>query len=226
LREPLQSCRCIGCWMTAWRATAIASTAMATAVAAALAASGGAQPAGPSKPSATPMAKPAVSRATIRERPRGVVADCSTRSEARFPGGFTDPRNVVVGPLVLIGAGGMPHFVSSSTRKAGGNKFPLLVRNGHRVTVELSPRTRRDAGLAYGHLPEGEVRLRDAHRVTTFIACRRGERSGSSADGRPVTFWSGGLLARSSRCVPLLVWLDAAPAPRRVVVRLGVRRCG
>jgi hypothetical protein len=114
----------------------------------------------------------------------------------------------------------------SSTRNEGGNKFPLLVRNGHRVTVELPTRTRKFAGLAYGPLPQGEVLLRDAHRVVTFIACRRGARSGSSADGRPVTFWSGGVLVRSPRCVPLLVWIDAEPSPRRALIRFGVPGCG
>jgi hypothetical protein len=33
----------------------------------------------------------------------GAREDCSTRSEASFPGAFTDARNLVVGPLVLIG---------------------------------------------------------------------------------------------------------------------------
>jgi hypothetical protein len=75
-------------------------------------------------------------------------------------------------------------------------------------------------------LPQGQTRLRDAHRVVTFIACLRGRRSGSSADGQPVTFWSGGVLARSPRCVPLLVWIDAAPSPRRAVIHFGVHSCG
>jgi hypothetical protein len=156
---------------------------------------------------------------------RRVVETCSTRSEASFPGAFTDPDNLVVGPLVLIGAGGAPGFVLSSDGTDGGNKFPLLVRAGHRVTVELSPRTRRGAGLAYGPLPQGETDLRVTHRAVTFIACSRGQRSGSTADGRPVTFWSGGVIVRSARCVPLLVWVDDAASPRRAVIRLGVRRC-
>lgn len=153
--------------------------------------------------------------------PAGVVADCSTRSLAAFPGAFTRPRNLVVGPLVLVGARGTAAFVPP----VGGNKFPLLVKAGHRVTLELSVRTRRGAGLAYGPLPQGELHLRDTHRVVTFIACPRGESSGSSADGQAVTFWSGGILARSPRCIPLLVWVDAATAPRHAVVRLGARRC-
>jgi hypothetical protein len=161
-----------------------------------------------------------------RERPRGAVESCATRSEASFPGAFTNARNLVVGPLALMGAGGTPSAVSNSTGTEVFQKFPLLVRNGHRVTVELSRRTRRAAGLAYGRLPEGETYLRDTHRVVTFMACRLGERSGSSADGRPVTFWSGSVLARSPRCVPLLVWVDAERSPRRAVIRLGVRRCG
>jgi hypothetical protein len=194
--------------MTVLRSTAIASIAVATSAAAALAASGGPETAAPSKQTG--------------ERPRGVIEDCSTQSLARFPGAFAKPRNLVVGPLVLTGAGGTPAFSSSF----GGNKFPLLVRAGHRVTVELSRRTRRVAGLAYGPLPQGKVRLRDAHRVVTFVACRRDHDSQSDVDGRPVTFWSGGVLARSPRCVPLLVWVDGERSPRRAVIRLGVPRCG
>ena len=161
-----------------------------------------------------------------RERPRGAVENCATQSGADFPGAFTSPGNLVVGPLALIGAGGTPNAVSNSTGTEVFQKFPLLVRNGHRVTVALSPRTRRGAGLAYGPLPQGETFLRDTHRVVTFIACGRGQGSGSSADGRPVTFWSGSVLARSPRCVPLRVWVDAEASPRRAVIRLGVRRCG
>jgi len=190
--------------MTMRRGTAIASAAMATGIAVALLTSSRAETAG-------------------RERPVGVVADCSSQSGGSFPGAFIKPRNLVVGPLALIGASGTSVFADSF----GGQKFPLLVRAGHRVTVELSRRTRLGAGLAYGPLPQARpVRLRDGHRVMSFIACRRGERSRTRVDGRPVTFWSGGVLARSPRCVPLLVWVDAEPSPRRAVIRLGVRRCG
>ena len=194
--------------MTAQRATAIATGALvATAIGVLLAAS--------------PRAETAKQS---RERPRGVVESCATQSGASFPGAFTSPRNLVVGPLALVGAGGTPQFVWDSTGKEGFQKFPLLVRANHRVTAELSQSTRRAAGLAYGPLPQGEVHLRDTHRVVTFIACRSG-RSASRADGRPVTFWSGSVLARSPRCVPLLVWVDNQPSPRRAVIRLGVSTC-
>ena len=81
------------------------------------------------------------------------------------------------------------------------------------------------AGLAYGPLPQGEVRHSDSHRAVPFKACGHGEPSGSSIDGLPVTFWSGFVLARSPACVPLYAWIDDEPVPRRVALRMGVRRC-
>jgi hypothetical protein len=160
-----------------------------------------------------------------RVRPRGVVENCATQSGADFAGAYTSPHNLVVGPLSLVGAAGTPTFVWNSAGTEGWEKFMALVRQGHRVTVELSRTTRRGgAGLAYGPLPQGETYLRDTHRVVTFIACKSG--SASTADGRPVTFWSGGVLARTPRCVPLLVWIDKSRKPRRVVIHLGVTACG
>ena len=160
-----------------------------------------------------------------RKRPQGVVVGCSTRSMASFPGGLLDPRNVVVGPLVLVGAADTP---ARTVQEFGGNKFPALVRAGHRVTVALSQRTRRVASLGYGPLPQGaltELSPRDGHRVVTFIACQRGEPSGSTADGRPVSFWPGFVLTSSPRCVPLEVWVDDEPSPRHTALRMGVPRC-
>ena len=194
--------------MTIRRGSAIASGAVAMALAVTVATSG--------------LAETAEQGG---ERPRGAVRSCATQSGAKFPGAFTSRRNLVVGPLALIGAGGTPSFVWNSGGTEGFQKFPLLVRNGHRVTVELSRSARRDAGLAYGPLPRGETYLRDTYRVVTFIACRRGQRSWSSADGRPVTFWSGSALARSPRCVPLRVWVDDERSPRRAIIRLGVHDC-
>jgi hypothetical protein len=159
-----------------------------------------------------------------RVHPRGVVENCATQSGADFAGGYTSPHNLVVGPLSLVGAGGMPEFVWDPTAQVGFQKFMVLVRQKHRVTIELTRRTRRGAGLAYGPLPQGETYLSDTHRVVTFIACRTG--SVSSADGRPVTFWSGSVLARSPRCVPLRIWIDKRRTPRRAVIRLGVSTCG
>jgi len=163
-----------------------------------------------------------VAQTTAAKPPRGVAENCSTRSEAAFPGAFTNPSNLVVGPLVLTGARSSPPFAPSFH----GQKFPLLVKVGHRVTLALSTSTRKFAGLGYGPLPQGDVEVREAHRVVTFIACRRGEPSGSRADGEAVTFWSGGVLSTGPRCIPISVWIDAAERPRRIVIRLGVTRCG
>ena len=88
-------------------------------------------------------AEPVASQAAAPTRPQGVVENCSTRSEASFPAAFTDRSSVVVGPLVLVGAAYTP---AATVRQFGGNKFPALVRAGHRVTVALSKRTRRVAG--------------------------------------------------------------------------------
>lgn len=161
-----------------------------------------------------------------RHRPlHGAVETCATQSGAEFPGAFTNPHNLVVGPLALVGAGGISDWVPNSTGTAGFEKFQALVEQGHRVTVELSRKTRRNgAGLAYGPLPQGETHLRDTHRVVSFIACKTG--SASSVDGRPVTFWPGSFLTRTPRCVPLLVWIDKRRAPRRAVIHLGVPSCG
>lgn len=177
------------------------------------------RPAGGSERQAT-GGGPELAAEVPRTHPRGAVADCSTRSEARFPGAFTDPANLVVGPLVLVGGA----YTSARTvRQFGGNKFPALVRAGHRVTVEL-PRTARDiAGIGWGSRRGGLVR-RVARHTVSFVACRSDEPSGSSVDGQPVTFWSGGVSADAPRCVPLRVYVDDEPGPRLVGLPLG-RAC-
>lgn len=126
-----------------------------------------------------------------------------------------------MGPLVLIGG---TYTDASTVREFGGNKFPLLVKAGHTVTVQVAPRGRRVAGLAYGPLPEGETLMRDTYTSVTFVACRPGGPSGSSADGVAVTFWSGFVLTRNPACVPLNVYVDNEPSPRHVGLSLG-RRC-
>jgi hypothetical protein len=199
-----------------------AATALALAAALVAAAGCGDSDATGPVPEARAEAAAATAERTPTRRPRAVVEDCSTRSMADFPGAFVDPGNVVAAPLVWVGAAYTPPEV---VREFGGNKLMLLVANGHRVTLQLSRRTHRVAALAYGPLPQGEVRHRDAHRAVTFIACRHGEPSGSSIDGLAVTFWSGFVLAREPACVPVHAWVDDEPAPRRLVLGMGVRRC-
>jgi hypothetical protein len=144
---------------------------------------------------------------------------CSRQSGADFPGAFTDPRNFVVGPLVLVDGA---YTDPATVREYGGNKFPLLVRAGHTATVVVAPDARGFARLAYGPLPEGEIKMRDAYLSATFIPCRSG-RSWSSVDDEEVTFWSGFVLSRRPVCLPLDIAIDGAP-PRRVGLALG-KRC-
>jgi hypothetical protein len=190
-------------------------------LAAALAGCGGSDARAPDRGPAAPAATVAASERLPTTR--AVVADCSMRSGADFPGAFADSRNLVLGPLVWVGAAA--YTPPDVVRELGGNKFMLLVENGHRVTLQLSRRTGRVAGLAYGPLPQGEIGVEDAHRAVTLEACRRGEPSGSSIDSLPVTFWSGFVVAREPACVPVYAWIDDEPHPRRVLVRMGVRRC-
>lgn len=167
---------------------------------------------------------PAVTRATqAKERPRGVIEDCSTISgfgEALRDYGRSE--NLIVGPLAIRHAGVMLPFWEL------GQKLFVEVKGGHRVTLELPRETRREVAL--GFVPPLDVSqwsVRNGRRVVTFVACQRDERPSSEIpDGWPVTGWVGGLIARSPRCVPLLVWVDDERSPRRAVIPYGVRSCG
>jgi hypothetical protein len=92
------------------------------------------------------------------------------------------------------------------------------------VTIRLPRAVWQTAGLGYGPLPEGEVQVDEAYDAVTFVACGRGEPSGSRAGG-PVTFWSGFVLTSKPACIPLLVHADNNPSPERVVLSLGKDPC-
>lgn len=162
-----------------------------------------------------------VAARSAESRPRGVVEDCQRISG--FGASLRDltrPENLVVGPLAVLRAGRPWAY------RLEGEKLFVVVKGGHRVTLELSPETRRGAGLVFGRFRNPNVRLRNARRVVTFIACQPGESFDEDLDGWPVSGWVGGILASSPRCVPLRVWVDDEPTPRRAVVRFGVRTCG
>jgi hypothetical protein len=159
---------------------------------------------------------------------RAAREDCSRRSEANFPGAFTSPRNLVVGPLVLIGGA---YTDPSTAREFGGNKFPLLVKAGHSVTVRLARPGRQSFALGYGPLPQRrQLKPRDGYDSVTFVACRAGKPtqryspngpSGSYADGVAVTFWSGFVLTSAPACIALDIYVDNARSPQRVGLALG-----
>jgi hypothetical protein len=157
---------------------------------------------------------------------------CAMRSGADFPGAYSDPGNLVAGPLAMIGAGDVTS--AQTVHEFGGNKFPLIVKAGHVVTVQVAAAGRDRARLAYGSFPDGKRGIDDAFQRVAFKACppgrpsRRYEANGPSgnhADGAPITFWSGFVLVREPMCVPLEVFVDGARSPRRVGIALG-RWCG
>lgn len=144
------------------------------------------------------------------------------QSWADFGQAFADPSNLVVGPLAFVG--GNETSSAATIRAFGGQKYPLLVKVGHTVTVQLSRPVRSTAGLAYGSLPQGKVQVDDAHDAITFVACPEGESNPSSAGG-PVTFWSGGVVTRSPDCIPLDLYVDHESSPRHAAIAVGPHPC-
>jgi hypothetical protein len=172
------------------------------------------------EPAASTAPRSTGPKQAVANRLNGVMETCSTRSEADFGSAYTDSANLLIGPLAMIGGA---TFTSPSTvRGVHGQKYPLLVKAGHRVTIEVPRNAREYVLLGYGPLPQGEITLEVAHPRVTFIACAPGQPSGSSAGG-PVTFWSGGLVANEPHCVPLDVFVDGERRPTRVVVELGAK---
>jgi hypothetical protein len=155
--------------------------------------------------------------AQAARQPTGSIVDCAHQSLASFPHAFTSIHNLVVGPLAMIGAGEWPAGTSVATAEAvvkrfGGQKYPALVRAGHRVTVAI-----RTRGVTMDYGPSGRRKL------ITFASCSA-DHPGSQADGKPVTFWSGFVRTSKPRCVQLDIWLDRDTKPRRREIEVG-RRC-
>jgi hypothetical protein len=169
------------------------------------------------------------SSSSVAVRPVGIVKDCSHVNGIPGVGlrDFSARESLVVGPLAVLHANPVLGFSGS----AGGNKLFVLVKGGHRVTLELSRETRRHVGfIVHDGLPHGGVGHRYTRRVVTFRAC---DAAGKRSEGPylppltdwPVSGWVGFLVGRGPTCVPLSIWVDDEPAPRRTVIRFGVRSC-
>jgi hypothetical protein len=174
----------------------------------------------PNKPvAAPPPAETTPTSQMVKLGKRDAREDCSSNAGgAAFAGGFTNPENLVVGPLVIVGGS---YLDRDGARLLGSQRFLVLVLAGHTVTVRLAPEARTLAGLAYGRHRDGKVKLRDTYRSVTFIACGA-EESTSDIDGADATLWSGYVLTRRPECVPLEVSIDGG-APQRVGLTLGAR---
>ena len=169
---------------------------------------------------ASPGATTTTAQLASTPGPEPVHATSSTRSEAEFGGAFADPENLVAGPFVLVGRARLT--TAEVLASFDGQKFPALLRAGHRVTVRVPDAVSGFISLGYGPLPQGNVEYADGHAAVTFTACGRGGPSSSSAGpGTTVTFWSGFVFATQPSCAPLDVYADAETAPHRLEIPLG-----
>jgi hypothetical protein len=163
----------------------------------------------------------AADAATTR-RPVGARATCGHRSQAGFS---KSARNLVVGPLMLVG--GREYASPEVIARFGGQKYPALVLAGHRVTVELPRSVQTSTSLIYAddrdQRSSGARTVADGHRVVDFRACAPG-RGDSFYDRREVTFWAGSVATTEPRCVTLRIWVDDERTPRRARLALG-KRC-
>jgi hypothetical protein len=142
--------------------------------------------------------------------PRGTRSvGCSNRSLASFPGAYSDPANLVVGPMTLVGGAQAADSASAAViRELGWWKAPLLLRQGQDAVLSVSWESRRLARIGWASGPEG--------RAMRFTSCGTGVRTDSDVDTDRVTFWSGGFtLRRVPACVSFDLWWDVqAPAQR------------
>ena len=143
-----------------------------------------------------------------------VVMRCAQQSTAGFPGAFADPSNMVVGPLAWV-------FAHKNAGYDGAYEFgyrwknPALVRPGHIVTMRIGAAAKDFAGLAYDH--DGGWGYPQSERTVVFKGCSRAKAT-SRVDGRPVTFWSGGIVStRTGVCVPIEFRVDRGAVRRRSI---------
>lgn len=118
--------------------------------------------------------------------------------------------NVVIEPIAIERA--YREWWKPPGSEVGFNKFFVYVRAGHKVTMELSPSTRRNAALMFGR--PAASGFASAHRVVSFVSCPNN-----------LTRYVGFLFAKSPRCVPLRIWVDGDPQARTAALGLGVRDC-
>ena len=148
-----------------------------------------------------------------------LVRTCSSQSQAYFPGAYRSRDNLVLGPLAWLGAN-MVHD-DGAYGSAYRWKHPVLVRPGRTVSLRIGAAARGFAGLSYDF--QGWSFARTA-RTVVFQGCLRAK-ARSRTDGRPVTFWSGGIVStRGSACVPIEIRIDRG-AVRRRTLALGDARC-
>jgi hypothetical protein len=153
----------------------------------------------PSEAQATPPA----------QAPCDPIADATTKVAA---------RDVVVGPLVLIGARRTPsHRPDAFDRQ--GYKIPVTLPEGMTATLTVPESLRGRVGLVFSLRAQDAVLdsgTRGADSAVRFSACEPDGAPGRSG-------WGGGFVVDRPRCATLLVEVPGE-APERRRVPLG-RRC-
>jgi hypothetical protein len=127
-------------------------------------------------------------------------------------------RDLVLGPLVLVGGG---QWAQARPDAFGGHGFkvPATLPNGVVATLSVPPSMRGRVGLVFSQATQDHVTtagVRGADTSVRFTACPAGARAGRSG-------WPGGLVVDRPRCATLVVTEAGGTSVRRRVP-LG-RRC-
>src|SRR5215207_8613960 len=140
-----------------------------------------------------------------------VVGTCGgANAGGTFAGAFADrSRNVIVGPLSLPFAASHADSSPDLINRFGGDKFPVLLREGRTATIRIAKALRRGAD-GWERVPLAEAGLlRRARpvRKLRFRACPRGQAQ-NVVDGRRVTFWMLWMTVRAPACIYIDVSID------------------
>jgi hypothetical protein len=154
---------------------------------------------------------------------KGVKTDaCQHQSGASFPGLFSDPQSVVVGPFAFSRLRDAAKVSDDNIKRHGGWKSPAVLRIKHRAVVTIDKDARPYARLAYTH---DDATFRRQPHTMRFVACSKASDTLSDADGKPVTFWSGFFVVnKAPACVGIKIKVDRRPA-RHYTIAIGRAAC-
>lgn len=144
------------------------------------------------------------------QAPCDPIADATTK--------IAPTRDVVVGPLVLIGARRTPSRRPDAFDRQG-YKIPVTLPEGMTATLTVPESLRGRVGLVFSLRAQDAVLdsgMRGADSAVRFSACEPDGAPGRSG-------WGGGFVVDRPRCATLLVEVPGE-APERRRVPLG-RRC-
>jgi hypothetical protein len=141
------------------------------------------------------------------------AATCAQRSGGSWPDAFSNPDNLVVGPMTFVALNrNAPTLTDDAVRRFGGVKSPALVRHGHTVVVKIGRPARSLARLDYEHTQD-RFDFDALPYAVRFRSCAR-----RRAGDRRATFWSGFFILKQARaCVPIALKVDRRPAVHRTL---------